>query len=378
LFVAVVLFSATVVAQTAEEWAPAFGADAVATYVEGEELEIVVVPAGKNDAAGAAEALRGSLSASSGVELVMDASSIGSVAELEDRAIVEKASALPVDVVAIVRVFPGAEGSTSVVTLYGKDGTAKSAFTAKQGEPLAANEAPATRTAGEGLNPEASSAVSSSVQEAQTDREEALATFSEKFVWFQDWVTYDGQSGAYMGSYTVPMRGKYREPLEGAEFYEAIERPDLAEEYRRNSRIKTALGVPAAVMYLGGIGLATWGLVKGIGQAGDREEYNDVTGEFEVVEEGCFWCGNWQMYTGIGMFGGAVVLSVVNGTIDLFPTDGPESRRLADQYNQDLAKQLGLTDVGQRGTLPIDGAEKQSWRLDISASPAGVGGRLQF
>ncbi len=360
------------------DWSTSLPTETVSTYLSGEGLKVIVVPAGADDSTAAAGALRKSLSGASNVALVMDSASLGDVKSLEDRAIVGKVENLPIDLVGIVRVFAGDGGSTAVVTFYAKDGAAHSAFTVSEGKTLEPNEAASAPLAGEGVSTAASTAVASSTSTSTKSREEAIDEFERRFVWFQDWVTYSGETGAYMGSYAVPLKGKYREPLEGAEFYDAIDRPDLADQYRKNARFKTATGIPAAFLYLGGIGLGTWGLVRGITNAQDREEYNDVTGEFEVVEEGCFTCGNWPLWTGIGMFGGAIVLSIVNGTVDLWPTEPPESRRLADEFNKKLAKELGLTDMGNRDSLPIQDAEPQTWRLDIDVSPAGAGMRLQF
>lgn len=360
----------------AEPWETSFTSSAVESYVQGEELRIVVVPSGAVDASDAADTLRGALEAAPTVSLVMDSSSLGDVSTLDDQAIVTKTANLPIDLVAVVRVFGKSPERTSVVTFYANDGVAHSAFTATEGKPLEPKESAPGLDGGQGVSKAASNAVASSVGAAGDDRSKAIDEFAEKFVWFQDWVTVSGETGAYMGSYSVPYRGKYREPLEGADFYEAVNRPDLAEEFRSNRRIKTALGTPAGLLVLGGLTFTTWGFVRGIIQT-SSSEYNDETGEFEDTGT-CFGCGNWQFWGGLTGLGVGTILAIINGTIDLYPTDASGSRRLADEFNRALADELGLTDMGDRENLPIEGSEPQRWKFDLSISPGGVSAVVEF
>ena len=76
---------------------------------------------------------------------------------------------------------------------------------------------------------------------------------------------------------------------------------------------------------------------------------------------------------------------IASATFSSHPVDGPEARRIADDYNQRLKRQLGL-----RASLP-EPAEG-SWRLDDEPGPplaleigglpvpggVGVGAALRF
>lgn len=361
-----------------ENWSTSFTPSSVGTYVEGENIRVLVAPAGHADSGEAAKSLQTSLDEVSNISLVMDSGNLGDVSKLDDDAIVKKTTKLPVDLVAIVRVFGESPDRTAVVTFYSADGEAHSAFTATEGKPLEPKRAAPQTTGGEGISSEASEAVASSVGAAGDDRQEAIDEFAEKFVWFQDWVTVNRDTGAYMGSWSAPYRGKYREPLEGAEFYEAVDRPDLAEQYRKNSRTKRALGIPAAVLMLGGLTLGTWGIIRGVVQSSPDSTYNETTMEFEETREACFTCGNWQLWSGIGGLGVGMVLGIINGTIDLYPTTPSEARKLADQFNRSLAKELGLTDMGDRENLPIAQPNAKNWTFDLLVSPGGIGAKVQF
>ena len=105
-------------AWAADDWAPAFPDDAVASHFPGKALKLVVVAAGEagEDRDAALSALTAAVEAAETVDLVMDAGALGDVAALDDAAIVGKAQALPVDRVVVLRVFPAKSGSTAAVS----------------------------------------------------------------------------------------------------------------------------------------------------------------------------------------------------------------------------------------------------------------------
>src|SRR5690606_25352684 len=99
---------------------------------------LIVVVAGEKTAA-ATEAGKALADAARGTaRLVMDDSSLGDVSALDDQAIVAKSQHLPVDRIAIVRVFPGASADTAVVTVYDKKATVLSSFSGESGTPMTA------------------------------------------------------------------------------------------------------------------------------------------------------------------------------------------------------------------------------------------------
>src|SRR4051812_38313352 len=107
----VALLVAASPAHAADEWSASFPPEILASSLPAvERARIVVVAADDVNAPAAALALRNALAAT-GRALAIDQSAMGSVAGLDDRAIVEKAAPLPIELIAVVRVFSDAGGA---------------------------------------------------------------------------------------------------------------------------------------------------------------------------------------------------------------------------------------------------------------------------
>src|SRR5262249_10265501 len=87
-------------------WENSFPPSSVASYFHGLHVSLIVVGAG-GDARDAVDAFTSAARASRRFELVMTGDGLGDVSKLDDATIVSRCGKLPVNHVAIVRVFPG-------------------------------------------------------------------------------------------------------------------------------------------------------------------------------------------------------------------------------------------------------------------------------
>jgi len=302
----------TPVLALAADWTGTFPPGAAASYFGGVGHSVLVVASGgvSDEREAATKALSTSLRESSSFPLVMDGAALGDLSDLDDGAIVQKASHLPIARIAVVRVFAGSAGAepTALVTIYRKDGSALNGFSAKPGTALVAS----SEDAGSGLNRGVAETVSTISSDSAKSKAAASEEFDQNFIWFQEVVTVNAQNGSVMGSTAIPLQGKYRKPLEGAAFYEAIDRPDLASSYRTRQIVRGSL-----------IGVGVAGIVGG------------ALAPLYASDE--------NRWTTMGaVLGGGVVLALVGGSIDGHPIPATEARRLADEHNSRLKERLGL------------------------------------
>ena len=154
------------------------------------------------------------------------------------------------------------------------------------------------------------------IDEVPGDRDEAREIFANKFV--LSVVTTSTESRDFY-------QGQYYRPLEGIEFYEAVNRPDLADDYRRRRNTSRALwGSAVGSMIVGGtlFGVANYGY--------DSGKWSDS--QAAIV--------GWP---GLGLLTVApLILGVVALNIDHHPVEPYEARRIAGEYNRQLADELGI------------------------------------
>jgi hypothetical protein len=145
-------------------------------------------------------------------------------------------------------------------------------------------------------------AVATVERQQRADRANAIAAYQQGFVWF-----YDSVSLAWFGRRWKPYLGKYRGDLDGADFYRAVDRPDLAASYyrRRTLQVFTVVAGVAASLY-------------GMGKLqSDRS-----TAEL-------FFFGGLAAYS-VGIY------------LPIDPANESEARQLADAHNHALKARLGL------------------------------------
>lgn len=156
--------------------------------------------------------------------------------------------------------------------------------------------------------------------------------YQQRFVWFYDSVTvvYGGFGGfgAWFGRTWIPYQGRYRQPLEGGDFYRAVERPDLASRYAR--RQATRIGLVVA-----GVGAEVYGFTQ---------------------------FRSHSSAAGYAVLGGLVAI-FVSWIIDADPVNEPEARQIADVYNKALKSRLGLASL-PRPTTPTPDAEAARAKAD--------------
>lgn len=336
---------ANVYASEATAWQIAFPEGAVQSYLLRSDAKVMVISV---DADAPMAAFKKALDKTT---IVLDSKALGDVSELSDADIVAKASNQPVDQLVIIRVAGGDENPIAVVTLYDKKGESLGGFTASA-------SSPAPREGGGVSQSEVQSARDES-ERAPID-EEARDEFLDNFVAFRDWVGIN-QYGAVVSSWSEAFQGRDRRPLEGADFYEAVGRPDLAEEYRSNNTVKTVLGWTGGLMFLGGL---TYMLVGPLVAIGDDAEF-DTT----------------PLIVGGAIAGGGIVVAIVNGTIDLHPVEPHEARGLARSHNEELAEELGI-DIESLDPLSRRPEPQPDLELTLKVGAAkdgvtlGVGGRF--
>jgi hypothetical protein len=335
-------------AQDKGSWAASFPPERVGEYIESPPPRMIVIPAGEDDAAPAAEALREALRRSNKTALVMNQAPLGKVAALDDETIVKRAARLPVERIAIVRAFPGGKGSkdSAVVTVYDKRAATVVAFTAVEGVALS------SRGHTEGLLPGAAGAVHEVLRQDKEDHKSkdddaaeappsaAEEEWQHKAVWFQDWAGIN-QYGAIVSTWSIPLRGVQHERVDGARFYDAIDRPDLARQFRKKHGVRVGLAVSGAVALGAAIGTMTWALLSmtadGYNAPGAQGQ---LTYQYPPSSSSASPGLTWGL-TG-GLFAGGMGLMLAAVCMQSNPVGADEARQMAIDYDINLRKKLGL------------------------------------
>ena len=115
-------------------------------------------------------------------------------------------------------------------------------------------------------------------------------------------------------------------PLEGAEFYEYVGHPDLASSYRTRSGVRLGFYVGGLLALLGGAGY----LLAGLGDPVDTDP--DAPSPIED-----------RLWVSVGLMAGGGLLMAVPAFINPHPVSPVEARKLADEFNTGLKKELGLS-----------------------------------
>lgn len=369
LVLTALLWSSNVFAQT---WDDTFEPGAIHSYMSPEGHKFLVVAAG--EASESTQAAATSLEAalrSGPATLVMNDEALGSLVGLDDAAIVEKAGALPVERIAIVRVFAGAtdDQETVVVTVHDKVGKNLWALSGTRGVAIAARTGGLGAISGIEVHTGAAESVRDTVRSSSQDREAARNSYAERFLWSQDLVGVNQYGGVLFERPTI-YKGKYKEKLTPEEFYLEVGRPDLAEELASNQTRGTIGIIVGSVGVLGLTGGGTWMLMEAL-LSGTGGEYDPDTGE-TITED--------ANYLGPGVVMGASVVAIVAAAFispdQMQPVSQSEALRLADQHNQKLKKELGLDDDYSIIPDPSD-TESMNFSYGLSPTFGGVHGAIR-
>ncbi len=321
------------------DWKTTFEPRAVASYLDAAQQAVVVVAAGDSldEAKAAASALRDGLRASGKTRLVMDDASLGGVWALADEKIAAKAAALPIDQVAIVRVFPGGPGKpwSSVVTFYDKAGKALTALSGEAGTAIASAAGAGGLGVSRGVSTAALDAISH-VGQADPKLSAAQEQYDRRFIWFGDSALVSVSTGQIVSTWSDAYRGKYRELLSQESFLEAVGHPEIARDIR-NTR------TPKALLLVGGLVAATvgltWGLIAATSFPCERR-LNSTSQCTSTDFSGAYVPG--------GLLIGGIAAMIGSAFIHVPTVQVHEARRMAEEYNEQLKKELGLPTSASR------------------------------
>lgn len=334
-------------------FAQAFTPAAVASYLSGEARKLLVAAAG-DDSRAAATAIEGALRASGRVQLVMDDAALGAISKLDDQAIAKRCTGLPIDAVAVVRVFPSAGGAaTAVVTLYDKQGQTLGGFSAAEGTPLSPQGPPAT--AAQGVPADAVGMVSQVLKKERDANSKAQQEYDEHFLGLDEsavLVVHRG-GGAVLPAWG-PYEGRTHHPLSWPEFYERAGHADLAESYEHKRALRRGLFIAAGTI----MGLS---LISGFGLSmggGPGSQY--------------FVPGIVVVSLGLPLGGGLMIAAGLSGPRQTLET-GQQARSFAEEHNRRLRNRLGLQD-----SAPVERSGSLYLAPMISASGGGLQLSLRY
>ena len=339
---------------TGEQWGATFPPKEMATYLEAQDAKVLVAAAGEpaEPVRAAATAVESALRGSGRTSLVMNDAALGALQSASDLDVVNRAKPFPVQLVAIVRVFPGAADApeTAVVTFYDKEGKVVSALTATAGTPIAARSG---ASSGEAVSSEALKSVDT--VRGSSPATNAEKEYDRKYVVIEDAaiVTRGGQV-ARLG---LAFQGKSRLPIDGADFYRAIGRKDLAEQYQARNAQRWGLTIGGMVVGIAGIAIFTPGMVDNCVKK-DAQTYACLESDYTLA------------ILGGAAAAGGMVASLVGLLTEPHPVDLSTAKRLVEEHNEKLRKDLGLS----RATVPPDDVQVA---LDFGVTPSGAGARLR-
>jgi len=352
----------------ADDWATTFEASAVASHLDG-TYPYVVVGFGSGGSE-ASDAFAAALESSGRADVCLPASNIGALEGLDDPAVVQRASVLPVKRVAIARVF----GERVVVTVFRTDGTAVVAIAGAKGKPLK------TRAGRASDGVDASTATTVASVTRGDDASKAQEEYDQKFIASTDVVAVD-RSGVVVANTSTYYRGKYKEALDLPQVFEAIGDRASAQLVRDHVATKSALfvGGLAGMSLLPALGFIPYlALAPSVGYVSfvcfDRPDPDQCRRASDATEAAAERQRTVAGTVG-GVVGGVIFIAgavsfFVSATMKPAPIEPQEIRRRIDEHNKKLKQDLGL----EHGSS--DATPAQSSALDIHATfvPMSGGG----
>jgi|JI6StandDraft_1071083.scaffolds.fasta_scaffold20023_4 hypothetical protein len=186
---------------------------------------------------------------------------------------------------------------------------------------------------------------------------EALAEYRSQFIFLneEEWLTLTAhRHGDHVwGSVTSnrvihAKRGEQRESIDGADFYDAVGRPDLASSYRNRRNLRIGFGIGAGALVVFGL-YEFW---KSSSLHDDTIDNNDCplgdgyiacverdyVADQELLDE-----SDSRFRTGlIGIGAGVIIGVIVQRYVRSHPVSDDERRFLVTKYNRSLRERLGI------------------------------------
>lgn len=245
----------------------------------------------------------------------------------DDAAAVKRLSILAVDLVLTLRLFD----TTAVVAIYDKQGNAKGGFSVEKHGPQARTSDKAGGVIGRLLDEPKAQDPTGGTGNSEYDKQ---------FLYEQEWLGIN-QYGNVVATWSTIYQGKYKRPVDGAEFYEIVGRQDLATRYRERRALRISFYSAGGVGLLGGAAAMLGGLAV-LGKPTCTRYGYDAS-----AQPGCLESDPLSAYTpflitgGIAM-GAGLIATVIAACISPQPISAPEARELLDGYNQRLKEKMGV------------------------------------
>ncbi len=175
-----------------------------------------------------------------------------------------------------------------------------------------------------------------------------LEQFKERVVLFEDWVGVSASTGQVVSTWTVPKKGIYGEPLTGAKFYDYIQQPELAKKYRTRNGVNLGLRIGGLTLGGGGLALALVNLPSSCVGAGTA-----IYPEADSAAEAKTICrqenaAKRPMQTvGYVLAGTGAASLTVSFTFGPHPVKEHERKKMAAQFNENLARELQIDQSAQ-------------------------------
>lgn len=177
-----------------------------------------------------------------------------------------------------------------------------------------------------------------------TEKSAGQSHAERKLTYLARRVTYDG----------VAFRQNDR-VLEPVPFYHAVDRPDLAAEYKTHT---PWMWISGALLTAGGIALMVWGLTADRDDTGDRDTAR--------------WVGGFM--GGFFTMGGGIALFVVGLMLDEHPVSIGERESLAAEHNKQLREKFNL---GPEDDPPVQ-RKSGGFLPGFAAAPKQTGIKLEW
>jgi hypothetical protein len=360
------------------DWRASLDPAAVGSYVRS-GTRVVVVAAGDEgddhwqEVEDAAAELQDALRKSGRARVVLDGSVLGEeVGVLSDGAIVTKAARLPVDLVAVARVFVGKRAPSLVVTFYNNKNAVMAAFNVERGAPLAArpDEGPGGLA---GVSPDAASSVETVLRDQprsprRSQDPGALAEYRQRYLGFYQLNLihlnrYGGVTG-FSSHLSNPYQGAGEQPLEWPAFFRITGHSEEATFFEQRGRLRNILIITGAVVGAIGLGVMTYAMLSpGRGECtlpGNDGNclFYDTSYSIPLILGGA-----------VGSIAGIATV-IVGIALPRFKSRPDQILRYAIGYNQRLRRELGLSQDERDDPSPGPPESRAPARPSMALVPA--------